>query len=364
VNLPRLVSARFVWFFLAAMLISGAFHKANAQGCIAARSNQGILDELCGQGTLAAHDDKDHNPLWLRRLTVDVGFREFNSFRHFVGTVEQTQRGLLHNQVENHQLLFDIGLNYQLSRRWSVIADVPVLQGSRNQIYPPVGVFRVGGIGDVQVGVQSWLFKPPTESNGNIALAASLKIPTGICDATGTALYKGQLVKAVADQSLQPGDCRWGFTLSSQAYRQIWFHTMLYFQGSWLFNPADTNGVPTFRSRPGETVMSVTDQYLFRGGFSHAVPKIKHLSASLGGRMEGIPVRDAFGSSNGFRRPGYIISIDPGVMYSFRHETLSVNGPWALERNRRRSVPDIANGVHGDAAFADYTIIAVLSHRF
>jgi hypothetical protein len=171
-------------------------------------------------------------------------------------------------------------------------------------------------------------------------------------------------VKAVADQSLQPGDCRWGFTLSSQAYRQIWFHTMLYFQGSWLFNPADTNGVPTFRSRPGETVMSVTDQYLFRGGFSHGVPKIKHLSLSLGGRMEGIPVRDAFGSSNGFRRPGYIISIDPGVMYSFRHETLSVNGPWALERNRRRSVPDIANGSRGDAAFADYTIVAVLSHRF
>jgi hypothetical protein len=51
-------------------------------------------------------------------------------------------------------------------------------------------------------------------------------------------------------------------------------------------------------------------------------------------------------------------------MYSFRHETLSVNGPWALERNRRRSVPDIANGSRGDAAFADYTIVAVLSHRF
>jgi hypothetical protein len=364
VNLLRLVSARSVLFCLAAMLVSGVFNHANGQGCIAARSNQGIIDELCGQGTLAAHDDKDHNPLWLRRLTVDVGFREFNSFRHFIGTVEQTQRALLHNQVENHQLLFDVGVNYQLSRRWSLIADVPFLQSSRNQIYPPVGVFRVGGIGDMQLGVQSWLFKPPTESNGNIALASSLKIPTGICDATGTALYKGQLVKAIADQSLQPGDCSWGFTLSTQAYRQIWFHTMLYFQGSWLFNPADTNGVPTFRSQPGETVMSVTDQYLFRGGFSHNVPKIKHLSMSLGGRMEGIPVRDAFGSSNGFRRPGYIISIDPGVMYSFRHETLSVNGPWALERNRRRSVSDIANGGHGDAAFADYTVIAVLSHRF
>jgi len=362
-NSLRLASGRSVLFLLAAILLGGTFKTAHGQGCVAARTNQGVMNELCGQGTLA-HADKDHNPLWLRRLTVNIGFREFNSFRHFIGTDEQTQREAFHNQVLNHQLLFDVGVNYQLSPRWSVIADVPVLQGSRNQIYSPVGVFRVGGIGDMQVGVQSWLFKPPTESDGNIALSALLKIPTGICDATGTALYKGQSVKAVADQSLQPGDCSWGFTLAAQAYRQIWWHTMLYFQGAWLFNPADTNGVPTFRTWASEEVMSVTDQYLFRGGFSHGVPKVRHLSLSLGGRMEGIPVRDAFGSSNGFRRPGYIISLEPGIMYSFRHETISVSSPWALERNRRRSVPDIANGRHGDAAFADYTIIAVLSHRF
>jgi hypothetical protein len=49
------------------------------------------MDELCGGGTastLAANRD----PAWLRRLTVNVGFRQFNSFRHFVGTDEQTQR--------------------------------------------------------------------------------------------------------------------------------------------------------------------------------------------------------------------------------------------------------------------------------
>jgi hypothetical protein len=71
--------------------------------------------------------------------------------------------------------------------------------------------------------------------------------------------------------------------------------------------------------------MSVTDQYLFRGGFSHAIPGVRHLSASFGGRMEGIPVRAAFGSSNGFRRPGYIISIDPGIMYGFCRTTVSLN---------------------------------------
>jgi hypothetical protein len=362
-NLRDSFSLRLILIVFTALFVSAPFNTAHAQGCVAARSNQGIMDELCGTG-LFTESSSHHDPAWLRRLTLTVGFRDFSSFRHFIGTNEQKQRAILHNQVENHQNLWDVGINYQLTRRLSVIADIPFLYGSRNQIYPPKGVFYIGGIGDMQVGVQSWIFRPPTENNGNVAVSASLKIPTGICDGKGTAVLNGQTIQAVADQSLQPGDCRWGFVLATQAYKQIWFRTMLYFQGSWLFNPADTNGVPTFRSRPSESVMSVTDQYLFRGGFSHGVPRIRHLSLSLGGRMEGIPVRDAFGSSNGFRRPGYIVSIDPGFMYSFWRETISLNAPWALERNRRASVPDIARGGHGDAAFADYTIIAVVSHHF
>ena len=68
---------------------------------------------------------------------------------------------------------------------------------------------------------------PPTESSGNVAPSGSVKIPTGICDGKGSAILNGQTITAVADQSLQPGDCRWGFTLATQAYRQIWLHTML-----------------------------------------------------------------------------------------------------------------------------------------
>ena len=179
---------------------------------------------------------------------------------------------------------------------------------------------NVAGIGDMTIGAQTWIFRPPTESNGNIAFSVSLKIPTGVDNATGAALLHGQPVVATADQSLQPGDGGWGFVLASQAYKQIWLRTMLYFQGQYLFNPEDTNGVATFRTQPGQAVMSITDQYLFRGGFSHGIPHFRRLELSLGGRFEGVPVRDAFGSSDGFRRPGYIVSIDPGMMFSFYHE--------------------------------------------
>ena len=42
----------------------------------------------------------------------------------------------------------------------------------------------------------------------------------------------------------------------------------------------------------------------------------------------------------------------------------ATNVPWAIERNRRQSVTDYQNRVHGDAAFADYALILGLTKRF
>jgi hypothetical protein len=111
--------------------------------------------------------------------------------------------------------------------------------------------------------------------------------------------------------------------------------------------------------------MSVSDQYLYRGGLSQSAPKVRGLAVSLGIRGEGVPVRDLIGSSDGFRRPGKIISLDPGLMFNYKRNTLSINGPWALYRDRPPSVPEIKYHItNGDAFFADYTIIASLSHFF
>ena len=81
---------------------------------------------------------------------------------------------------------------------------------------------------------------------------------------------------------------------------------------------ADTNGVSTFRTKKGEEVFSVADQYIARAGISHAMPKVRNMTVTFGGRIEGVPVRDLLGKSNGFRRPGYAISADPGFMYVWK----------------------------------------------
>lgn len=342
---------------LAALTFASTSKPCLARGCVAAHSAQPVISGL---------DSIDHpgSSNLLHGLTITTGFRTYSSYKHYVGTVYQPQRAARHNEVQNHVDLYDLSLNYQINPRWSFIADIPGMTATRHQ-QGNINQYRSGGIGDVTVGAEAWIWRPPTESHGNIALFASIKLPTGINDAKGTTtLSNGQTQVRPFDESIQPGDGTWGFSLATEAYHPLLFHTYGYFTGSWLFSPTDTTGVKTFRSAPGEEIISATDQYLWRGGASRTVPHVRGLALSFGGRMEGVPVRDAFGASNGFRRPGYVISVEPGLMYSYKRYELNVSGPWAIQRNRKRSVTDIAHNIHGDAAFSDYTVIASLSRSF
>jgi hypothetical protein len=75
-------------------------------------------------------------------------------------------------------------------------------------------------------------------------------------------------------------------------------------------------------------------------------------------------VRDLIGPSEGFRRPGYAVSVEPSLMYVHGKSAISLGVPFAVYRNRLVSVADEANGTHGDAAFADYLILVGFSRRF
>jgi hypothetical protein len=315
----------------------------------------GVLAETtCGRA------DRAHPKKW----TLTMGYRYQPSFRHFIGTVEQTQREVNHNQIENIYHLVDIGIERQLTPRWSVTASVPMLFAHRNQLYAPSSKQVMNSFGDASVGFRSWIFKPPTESGDNISIGMSLKVPTGNYNAGGPATQSGRTIIATYDQSIMAGDGGTGFSMDIQGYKRVAWRNELYFAGVYLFNPRDTNGVSTFRRANGEQVMSVSDQYLVRGGMGRALPKVRGLAASFGLRMEGVPVRDLIGGANGFRRPGYALSVDPGLLYAKGYYTFSLNGPYAIRRNRKASTADIMNGTHGDAAFADYSLIVSVSRRF
>src|SRR5690606_40723399 len=88
---------------------------------------------------------------------------------------------------------------------------------------------------------------------------------------------------------------------------------------------------------------------------------LSRLQVGLGARYEGIPVEDLIGESDGFRRPGYIISLEPSASFNINHKhAIGINFPIALYRNRTQSVIDKQQTAitgeyrHGDAAFADW----------
>ncbi len=55
-----------------------------------------------------------------------------------------------------------------------------------------------------------------------------------------------------------------------------------------------------------------------RGGFSYTCNQIKGVSVAAGMRLEGIPVHDLIGGSGDFRRPGYVWSVEPTVIYNLK----------------------------------------------
>ncbi len=149
----------------------------------------------------------------------------------------------------------------------------------------------------------------------------------------------------------------------------------LYANFYYLINPREENGTSTARGgTPSASaiantsdIMSVPDQLMLRGGINFVA---NHFTFSGGLRNECLPVHDLVGGSDGFRRPGYIISFEPGVTYAFKKFNVYAFVPIAITRNRTQSMADkitTANTgkyTQGDAAFADYAMNIGLSLRF
>jgi hypothetical protein len=229
-----------------------------------------------------------------------------------------------------------------------------------------------------------WVLNPDKHHKRNFAVGLGLKLPTGNENVQGEFHRRKSsdgtdsvIVKAV-DQSIQLGDGGVGVSLELQGFTMVFNRGALFLNGFYMSNPRETNStvnrVLNSKSTAVDSITgfhSVADQFLLRIGMNYAVLPSKGLSAGLGFRFEGVPAKDLIGGSNRFRRPGFIVSVEPGVALQRGDFIFSVNVPYALYRKRTRSVADIAggndaNGIprNGDAAFADYSVNAGVAYRF
>jgi hypothetical protein len=338
--------------------------------------------------------------------TWSMGFswRYQESDRHFTGNEEEPERQAEGSEVINDAHMFELALTRTFTDRFSVTFGIPYFIMERSQalrdpsqpdnVYgnsPVVDrtVTRAQGMGDITVVPHWFVFAPETHPNYNLSLGIGVKIPTGenavedtfqirLDDPNSTTEpFEETNVVRTVDQSIQPGDGGFGMVLDLQGFIRFGSNKggAAYLTGTYLSNPRNVSEVATYRggdsalSDPdgfvpdgSEAFMSVADQYLVRVGGTW-FPTNK-LGLSLGARWEGIPTHDWIGGSDGFRRPGYAFSIEPGISYSSGPHTVALNVPIASHRNRVVSVPDIEDDDHGDAAFADYVIIFSYFHRF
>ncbi len=351
------------------ILLVGNFNLCNAQGCVAIRHFSCAIGNTLESNAYSAGE-----------LRAGMNYRFFESFRHFRGTEEEPDRVSNNTEVVNYSNSWDFSLSYGITNRWYVGITIPTVINERSSLYEHGRNERnktySRGLGDIRVGGGYWLFDPVETTNMNVAIGFAVKLPTGDYNATDIFYNVGPegspQVRPV-DQSIQPGDGGFGFVLDFQYYQRIVTDLYGYAGGFYLFNPRGINGTRTFRETlspilQNEAIMAVPDQFSIRGGLSYSISS--EFSASLGGRYEGVPVEDVFGPDYGFRRPGNVISVEPGISWNHKNLAMNLTVPVAVRRERPQSVTDLetqmitGNPRAGDAAFADYLINFGISYSF
>lgn len=343
-----------------------------AQGCVAIRGMSSCM--------APGHEETP------TKFQLAANYRYFKSFRHFRGDVEEHERIENNTEVINISHALDLGFIWQVNNRISLAAFLPLLHNDRSSLYEHYGNsttanpdqlrFNTGskGIGDLRLSVNSWLIDPQKMPKVNAMVGVGIKLPTGNPGVTDTfhrrkADGQDETYTKPVDQSIQLGDGTVGAFLEAQGYANLGHRLGLYFNGFYLFNPKEHNGV--VRNPQNATIDPITgyfsaaDQFAARLGLNYHLAK--GLAFTLGGRVEGVPSNDLLGSSKGYRRPGYVVSIEPGLTYTKGKISAFTSVPVAVYRNRTKSYADKQDPTgkaHGDAAFADYLISVGIATRF
>jgi hypothetical protein len=340
-----------------------------SQGCVAIRHFSSCVGSNLENNLLSTGD-----------IQIGVNYRYFKSFRHFRGTEEEPDRLANNTEVINHFHAWDFFATYGINDRLYTSITIPTVINTRSSLYEhgrnERNVTFSRGLADIRFGFGYWVFDMEKSPNGNLALGLGVKLPTGNYNASDI-FYNvgpsGEPQTRPVDQSIQPGDGGFGVTVDFQFYQKITTDVFSYASGFYLINPRETNGVRTFRETlspilQNESIMAVPDQYSLRGGLSYNISPT--ISSSLGARFDCVPVKDLIGGNEGFRRPGNVLSVDPGVSFMKSNFAINLNVPFAVRRERPQSITDLQTEQltgtprNGDAAFSDYVINLGVTYRF
>jgi hypothetical protein len=307
------------------------------------------------------------------------------SDRHFVGDEEQTHRLEEGSEVINDVHLIDISVSYAITKRFTATLAVPFQFATRSQAVRDNRIpneFGNGtvidryetsayGLSDIRLLGTAWLLNPDVHKRQNVSVGLGVLFPTGEKDVKDTftvfatnaaGQYQPRAEVRNVDNSIQPGAGAWGIIFDVAGFVEVFKDFNVFASGTYIATPEEDAGVYDGPNNTGR-VWSTGDSYLFRAGMGYTFrPGIfcDGLTLTLGGRMEGSPSTDIIGGSEGRRRPGFAISVEPGVVYTWNRWFASFSAPVAVYRNRERNF----EGDAGDAAFADFMTLFSIGRSF
>lgn len=336
---------------------------AHGQGCILARSPE-QTGLPTGQGGVL---EPGH-------FQITIGERHQYSYQHYVGDVYQEYRAQAMSQVQNKINLVTVNLTYQLTPRISFEIDAPFLFATRKSQNSSIK-YSSSGLGDTIFGVNAWIWNPEKVNRGNISFGLGVLTPNGNDDVKNTVntnvsgIGPAVLTTLPVDYSIQPGGGGWALVTQWMGYRRIGQNLTFYTDGDYIATQGGTNGVQRLAvpstTTPLTNSVAISDQYLIEAGVQFPVGRVTGLAVTVGPRDEGVPAKNLFPNNNaGFRRPGYAVSVGPGLQYVRNSNILTAGIYKAVHRDRTSSYPDTVYGTHGDAAFAQYVWLASVTHRF
>jgi hypothetical protein len=321
------------------ILLSFIAGNAIGQGCITVRN-------ISGFGQYNMLDNGYIDSKWL----LNINTRYFKSYMDYRGkeSLETPEA----NQAIVKSYSTDISFGRILDRGWSLNLSIPITTNSREASIEHGGpnttrhTTRSFGINDIRFVVYKWIRIPKPTQKWNIQAGLGIKLPNGDYEFKDY-FYRNDTTRVLApvNPSIQLGDGGTGIIAELNSYYFISRMFSLYGNIYYLFNPREQNGVSTTHGRTptnvqiqsGSVEASVADQFSWRLG---ANANFNRVGLSLGIRDEGIPVYDVFGGSNGTRRAGSNVSVEPGIIYRFKTAAVYAYIPVFISHEVKQNVPD------------------------
>ena len=347
-------------FFMVAALITSAAH---SQGCIMVRNISGF-----GQYNLA------DNAFTTSEWQLNITSRYFKAYRDFKGTHDQKTPAKDQSIVKSFTT--DFTLSRIMNHGWSVDVSLPFAANSRSATIEHGGagtarhITHTFGMGDIRLTVYKWLLSPTVVQKGNIQLGLGVKLPTGDYKYQDY-FWRNETTKVLAPVNASIGLGDGGTGIVTELNTFYFFSKSIGFYGNfyYLLNPRDESGVSTTNGKTptalqiqvGSDVYSVPDIYSMRAGFNFNFSK---LTASVGLRDEGVPVRDLTGGNDGLRRSGHNLSLEPGLVYHLKQMSVYIYVPTIIQRKIRQNLIDTKiteiTGVYsiGAGGSGDYSVFA------